>query len=259
MKKLDFEIEVVNWHQHQKNDAKLKRMLWFRVEGDIFFDVKFSALNVNSKLLWFYLLAECCRKRAAIVKISSSIIAKNSGIRVNFVRNGVRELEQLQLIRLVSGEKKHVKMEEDGNTNVEWNGREGNAQAATAAPHTQEIKAAEKVVEKKSHWLVDMWNEFGAKLPKAHTPISSARLKKIQTRIKDRPDPELWKAAIIRLAESNFANGLNDRAWVAGFDFILQADSLDKILEGKYDNRRAITKQEAHYRQQMQAIENGEL
>jgi hypothetical protein len=99
-----------------------------------------------------------------------------------------------------------------------------------------------------------LWNQFSAKLPKAHTPISSARLKKIQARTKERPDPELWKTAIIRLAESNFANGLNDRAWVAGFDFILQTESLDKILEGKYDNRRAVTHKERNSIEQAQRL-----
>lgn len=151
-----------------------------------------------------------------------------------------------------------LEAEEDTDTDTEEY-KKNSKKSATVVANPPQEPIEKKIIEKKSHWLVDMWNEFGAKLPKAHTPISSARLKKIQARIKERPDPELWKAAIIRLAESNFANGLNDRAWVAGFDFILQADSLDKILEGKYDNRRSTTQKERMAIEQQQRLLNGEL
>jgi len=187
--------------------------------------------------------------------LSARHISSSCHIKPQSVPKALSELSERQWIQILDAPSSRARAQEERERverveRVETRERDTrkNKEAAEAAPP-----------EKKSHWLVDLWNEFSAKLPKAHTPISSARLKKIQTRIKDRPDPELWKAAIIRLAESNFANGLNDRAWVAGFDFILQTESLDKILEGKYDNRRVVTKQERHYIEQMQAIESGEL
>jgi hypothetical protein len=255
-------FRIKNWSKYQIR-KELKSMHYFRVQNDIFYDAKFSSLTLMGKLCWFLFMHEATRqyhgedttKNDGQVEINVSSFAHQHNINARWVRCAISDLEQLQMVVDVC---RHENVPRVEKSRVEKNrvekSREEKTESGDSTP-TKQIAAQHS----NSHWLVDLWNQFGAKLPKAQTTISSARLKKIQTRIKDQPDQEVWKQAIIRLAESNFANGLNDRAWVAGFDFILQSEALDKILEGKYDNRRSITKQEAHYRQQMQAIENGEL
>lgn len=243
----EFEFDVPNFKKYNpRNDVKHNS--WFRASNTTYYDAKFSQLGVHSKALWFFFVAEISRNDGKPTSTSCKAIARLNGFRINNVRAAVLELERNQML-VVSWRDASATLRTN-KTRRTRRTLQDREDIATAVANPQQ----ENDVEKKSHWLVDMWNEFGAKLPKAHTPISSVRLKKIQTRIKERPDPELWKAAIIRLAESNFANGLNDRAWVAGFDFILQTESLDKILEGKYDNRRAVTQKERHLIEQTQRL-----
>ena len=87
-------------------------------------------------------------------------------------------------------------------------------------------------------------------------------MKKIKARVKDEPSESVWAIAIKRVAESDFCNGRTDRgSWVATFDWLLQADTLDKILEGKYDNRQGKTKNAKEQRMiaQRERIERGEI
>lgn len=45
--------------------------------------------------------------------------------------------------------------------------------------------------------------------------------------------------AITRIGSSDFCRGKNSRGWKADLDFVLQAKSFPRILEGAYDNREA--------------------
>lgn len=113
-----------------------------------------------------------------------------------------------------------------------------------------------------THWLKDLWNKHAGSLPKARNSISASRMKKIKARVKDEPSESVWAIAIKRVAESDFCNGRTDRgSWVATFDWLLQADTLDKILEGKYDNRQGKTKNAKEQRMiaQRERIERGEI
>lgn len=94
--------------------------------------------------------------------------------------------------------------------------------------------------------VIDAWNNNRDKLP-AIRAVSATRKKKIQTRLKDFPEIETWVEAINKLAESDFCNGLNDRSWVASFNFLLQPESIPKILEGVYDNRKHLSKRDINF------------
>jgi hypothetical protein len=244
-----YTVEVVGWNKHNEK-MNGKPASWFRLSANLFNDHEFLTLSAGAKFVWLFI---CCQRALSNPKpcrVSTRHVSSLCHIKPQSVPKALFELEERQWIQILDAPSSRARAVRTDVTDV-TNGRD-ETDETDIVPSAPAVK--KESPEKKSHWLVDMWNEFGAKLPKAHIPISSARLKKIQTRIKDRPDPELWKAAIVRLAESNFANGLNDRAWVAGFDFILQADSLDKILEGKYDNRRAVTQKERQSIEQAQRL-----
>lgn len=49
-----------------------------------------------------------------------------------------------------------------------------------------------------------------------------------------------WHEACRKVAASDFCRGRNEKGWVADFDFLLQPSSLNKLLEGRYDNRVSI-------------------
>ena len=47
---------------------------------------------------------------------------------------------------------------------------------------------------------------------------------------------EMMKIVIIKATQSPFLNGLNNRNWIATFDWIFRPNNFPKILEGNYDN-----------------------
>lgn len=76
----------------------------------------------------------------------------------------------------------------------------------------------------------------GAGLPKVQN-LTDQRRKHLAHRLKDCGGLDGWHAALAKVAASNFLTG-KVRDWRADFDFILQAKSFTKIMEGTYDNNR---------------------
>ncbi len=67
--------------------------------------------------------------------------------------------------------------------------------------------------------------------------LSPARLKKIKTRLTEPFFREYWKAAIDRIANSDFCIGKGERGWKADIDWFLKPDTAIRVIEGKYDNK----------------------
>ena len=80
--------------------------------------------------------------------------------------------------------------------------------------------------------------ELGLPSCRALTP---ARRKQINARIAEIGEDGLHEA-IEKLRDSSFCQGANGRGWRANFDFVLQASSCIKLLEGAYDDRPEIRK-----------------
>ena len=89
--------------------------------------------------------------------------------------------------------------------------------------------------------MLDAWNENRGKLPAA-LGMPGTRRTHAHKRLGEVPDLGRWARGVVRLARSSFANGENDRQWVATIDFLLRPDTLTKIEEGKYDDRVTIPK-----------------
>lgn len=88
--------------------------------------------------------------------------------------------------------------------------------------------------------LMDAWNHgTGLPIPKCRE-LSDKRRKHAIARLRERPLEE-WVQVIARINASQFCRGQNDRGWAATFDWLLQPDTAVKVLEGKYDNRLALT------------------
>lgn len=84
--------------------------------------------------------------------------------------------------------------------------------------------------------LADAWNELKAESLPRCVELTDKRKRHAQVRLRERSLDE-WREVIRRISVSDFCLGVNDRGWVASFDFLLQADTAAKVLEGKYDNR----------------------
>lgn len=78
------------------------------------------------------------------------------------------------------------------------------------------------------------WNLNCGTLPKVIN-ISPSRNRHLKERRKDLFWVANFKQAVVRVSQTEFCLGQNDRGWRASFDFILQPDAVTKIMEGKYD------------------------
>lgn len=66
------------------------------------------------------------------------------------------------------------------------------------------------------------------------------RRSSFNARIRKQEWRDRWETALAKTKDSPFCNGDNDRAWFADVDWFLRPDTVQKILEGKYDKRKKV-------------------
>jgi hypothetical protein len=84
-----------------------------------------------------------------------------------------------------------------------------------------------------------LWTELPNPFPKI-SKWTEARANAFRARLKDSFWAENYEAGLKRIAGLDFCKGINDRGWILDVDFFLKPESLAKILEGKYDNRKGL-------------------
>jgi hypothetical protein len=85
--------------------------------------------------------------------------------------------------------------------------------------------------------MVDAYNEIARAVgwPEAkHTP---RRVPALRARRRDAGGLDGFRGALAKARASPFLTGDNDRGWRADLDFLLQAKSFNKLMEGGYDGR----------------------
>ena len=82
--------------------------------------------------------------------------------------------------------------------------------------------------------FVDLYHQLCPSLPKVQR-LTDARKKAIKARWLEYPDIETFKEVFRKCESNTFMKGGGDRGWIANFDFIFQASSFTKIVEGFYD------------------------
>lgn len=87
---------------------------------------------------------------------------------------------------------------------------------------------------------VTLWNAMAAcaGLPTVQR-VTDTRRRAVRARLAECGGIDGWKVALGKVETSAFLCGDNDRGWKADFDFLLQAKSFTKLMEGAYDRERA--------------------
>ena len=85
--------------------------------------------------------------------------------------------------------------------------------------------------------VLEEWNLMAdnVTLPKCLV-VSDKRRQILKRRLADPFFALNWKAALRKIASSEFCKGESSRGWRASFDWFIQPDSVPKIMEGKYDS-----------------------
>ncbi len=86
------------------------------------------------------------------------------------------------------------------------------------------------------HPLEVIWNENCGEMRSCRA-MTAKRTKLANLRLKEEPDLEVWKEAVIRAASTMFCTGRNDHGWIANFDWFIREGKLVEILEGKFDDK----------------------
>lgn len=91
--------------------------------------------------------------------------------------------------------------------------------------------------------VAQWWNAMAKAngLPQA-AYMTPKRMTALKARLKTLPDQARWKEAVNRVGQSSFLTGKQPtkdgaRPWVATFDWFLRPGSVEKVLEGAYDDR----------------------
>jgi len=94
---------------------------------------------------------------------------------------------------------------------------------------------------------LDAWNVTAAKtgLPVAQR-LTDPRARKLAARLAECGGIDGWKSALAKLEASAFLTG-QKTDWRADFDFMLQAKSFTKLMEGAYDNQPSLANGNGHF------------
>ena len=84
--------------------------------------------------------------------------------------------------------------------------------------------------------VVQTWNSMET-LPKCMA-VTEKRCRAIKSRILEPFFNENWKPSLDKIKASSFCQGKNDRGWKANFDWFLKPDSVPRIMEGTYDDKK---------------------
>lgn len=104
-------------------------------------------------------------------------------------------------------------------------------------PETEKHTCALSSALDPAQQAIDLWNETAetAGLPKAQR-LTDRRRTALHKRLDECGGIEGWSTACEKVRESPFLCGEGDRGWKADIDFMCQAKSFTKLMEGAYDH-----------------------
>ena len=94
----------------------------------------------------------------------------------------------------------------------------------------------------RGQWFVDTYNSICVSLPQCKR-LNAKRTKGISNILKKYSEEEILEV-FNNLENSDFCKGKNDSGWKADIDFLLKEDKFDRILEGRYNNKRRCNAEE---------------
>lgn len=87
--------------------------------------------------------------------------------------------------------------------------------------------------------FINLWNyNCGVKLQQAK--LNQFRISQILERFKEEPNLNYWKEVVIKISQSDFLTGGNQRAWRANFDWLLKPGNHYKIIEGQFNGENGV-------------------
>lgn len=139
-----YEIEIRNFKKYNPR-KDLKSMTWYRVESNMFSDHEFCGLSSSGKLLWYYLLAKHAQKNTSKTVLKLHLIAKEVGLRTDFVQRGLKQLEEIQWVTVRTRTKKALTNSNTDRSTTRTDRTESKAPSKKQKPKSREISPLEEL------------------------------------------------------------------------------------------------------------------
>lgn len=222
--------------------------------------------SLSAQGLWMRMLCVCARHEPkgylainghplavdAIARLAGVAETEAENLLAELDRNGVFSRNRSGCIysrRMVRDEKrsqegrKHKKRGlSQGNENVEEISLP--SRVPTRGPSPQKPEARYQKEEDANASLSELRiavDAFNATAADAGWPqcqrLSKAREAALKARLAECGGVDGWRIALAKARASPHLTGQNDRGWTASFDFLTQASSFAKLMEGNYDPR----------------------
>jgi len=199
-------------------------------------DAKILSLPIHTRWLFLNLVLTCGDLSRDTVELSEEQLRNMLETRQNIPT----VLDLLQSLQLLTWHKNALflnriekKRREEKETEV------SNETVVSESKSFNEKKEAPKKIEP-YEVLIEIWNMNRGQMREA-LAWNENRTKQAKKRWRDFPDPKFWTEVVMRLAQSSFCTGDNDRGWKADFDFLLRPNTHLAVNEGKYDNKKQRT------------------
>lgn len=92
--------------------------------------------------------------------------------------------------------------------------------------------------------VVTQWNSVMSQ----NCGLTVKRKRSLKSRLADPTWIASWREALTKAGVSDFCNGLGDQGWRADLEWFLRPDSVQKLMEGKFDNRSGYHNTKAQQR-----------
>lgn len=136
--------------------------------------------------------------------------------------------------------KSKSKNKKDNNCIIKDYVSDETSDAASEAEEKKALRSEEKEKRIFAKRIISFFNEQIKANNSAIKPVivtTDRRISQINARaIQYDNAEEMMKTAIVKATQSTFLNGVNNRNWIATFDWIFRPNNFPKILEGNYDN-----------------------
>lgn len=112
----------------------------------------------------------------------------------------------------------------------------GNLQANV--PDIRNRESNTRIDTRYTESVMDAWNTLADEVGlQKIISLNDKRRKKIRSRLKEH-GVDCVLSAITKIKESDFLQGKSDRGWRITFDWLLEPDHFQKVIEGNYANRK---------------------
>lgn len=126
------------------------------------------------------------------------------------------------------------------NKYISSNIRDNTQQSLFTDTNNKEVLEVRK--KDRVQWFIDTYNSVCKSLPQCKR-LNPKRSKAITNILKKYSEEEILEA-FNNLENSDFCKGKNDSGWKADIDFLLKEEKFDRVLEGRYNNKRRCNVEE---------------